>query len=41
MYNYDNDGNPAPWHAYAGSITQIILPDGLKGIGGYAFLDCT
>lgn len=31
---------PTPWHDYATLITQVILPEGIKGIGTLAFCDC-
>lgn len=31
---------PAPWYQYRDSITELQLPEGLTGIGSYAFCDC-
>ena len=31
---------PAPWYQYRDSITELQLPEGLTGIGSYAFSDC-
>lgn len=39
MDNYEWNG--APWAAYAGEITEIILPDKLENIGSNAFMNCT
>ena len=33
--------NGAPWSSYRSSISSISLPDGLTGIGNYAFYNCS
>ncbi len=36
-YSYTKE---TPWHSSKADITAVILPDGLTGIGSYAFLNC-
>jgi hypothetical protein len=40
MYDYNGTDNMPPWHSYASEITALVLPEGMTGIGEYAFLDC-
>ena len=37
--NYTN-ANEAPWHSFAGQITQIVLPEGITVLGDRLFNDC-
>ena len=32
--------NEAPWHSFAGQITQIVLPEGITVLGDRLFNDC-
>ena len=37
---YALQARTAPWYQYRDSITELQLPEGLTGIGSYAFCDC-
>ena len=37
----DFSSSTQPWAAYLGSIQSVIVEDGVKNIGDYAFNDCT
>lgn len=40
-YSEDNPGETAaPWFAYREQIVQVVVSDGVKTIGGYAFYGC-
>lgn len=40
MTNYTS-GSPAPWKAHKDTIKQVILEEGITGIGNQAFYKCT
>lgn len=40
MMNFIDSSN-IPWNLYSNQIIQVNLPDGLTGIGQFAFLNCT
>ena len=45
MYDYSGPyyypgNNYAPWYAYRDRITRLTLPEGLTGIGSFAFCEC-
>lgn len=37
---YDRDNNPCHWQEHSERITQVVLPEGITGIGAYAFQGC-
>ena len=37
---YAYQARSAPWYQYRDSITELQLPEGLTGIGSYAFCEC-
>jgi len=39
MANYTSGG--APWYSYRGSITALVLKEGMTSVGAYAFDGCT
>ncbi|MBQ4578150.1 MAG: leucine-rich repeat protein [Clostridia bacterium] len=39
MYWY-NSASEVPWHIFADKITAVSLPEGLTGLGNFAFSDC-
>jgi len=39
MKNYSSSG--APWHSVRSKIQKVIIGDGLKNVGEYAFSDCS
>ena len=39
MKNWSGSSN-VPWYSYRETITDIVLPEGLTSIGGYAFCGC-
>lgn len=40
MWNYTQE-QAAPWTSYSGSITALVLPEGLTSVGDYAFAGCS
>ena len=40
MYDYDLEDNQAPWYYFREQVNNIIIEDGVTGIGNYAFNDC-
>jgi len=38
---YDYGAGEAPWHAYADGIFDIVIEEGVTGIGAYAFDGCS
>lgn len=40
MYDYDASSNLPPWNHYKGSITGIVLEEGVSSVGDYAFSGC-
>ena len=40
MYDYDPNGNPAPWAGEASSIVTVTIGEGVTTVGSYAFCDC-
>ncbi len=41
MENYDYQNNRAPWYSQRESIKNIIIENGIRNIGSYAFCNCT
>ena len=41
MSNYDDFNQTSPWSAYASQIQSVEFPEGLTGIGNYAFAGCS
>lgn len=39
MTDYSEE-NPAPWHDRRNEILSLVLPEGLTGVGDYAFYEC-
>jgi len=40
MNDYDTYASIAPWHSLRQSITSVVIQDGVKSIGAYAFREC-
>ena len=42
MYDYSKDTtNPAPWTSFSGDIKNLVLEEGITGIGDFAFVSCS
>ncbi len=41
MTDYSYYENKAPWSDYYGSVTSVIIADGVTSIGDYAFYECS
>ncbi len=41
MYDYDINGDQAPWYPYNDSLTNAVIEDGVTGIGKEAFNNCS
>ena len=42
MYDYSKDtANPAPWTSFSGDIKNLVLEEGITGIGDFAFVSCS
>ena len=41
MRDFDDFADKAPWSAYGGQITSVLLPQGLTSIGDRAFSACS
>lgn len=40
MSNYNGYSTHAPWYDYASDILFVVIEDGIKSIGDYAFIEC-
>jgi len=40
LAQYNKNTNLAPWNAYTESIKQVVISDGLTGLGSWGFSDC-
>ena len=40
MYDYNPVMNPTPWNSHAGQISEVVIENGVRGIGSHAFNGC-